>query len=559
MAKRPQSKRRSLKVAVPKRVFLAASVPLPSRDAAYFDTADVIAIRDAIRALTIVILEKNAQLVFGGHPAISPMIRLQIAQAGISVRDKVVMYQSRFFDRDFPVDNAAFERVILIDKVDNERDKSLARMRDEMLSGEFSCGVFVGIQRTLAKDVSGRSISAPSTSHGSQNKLSAVDARQVFMDDFLGIVSAEEIETLRRARRDGTVHPVANLALSKRDASNFALVAVNTEAAARLIATKSPEWLKALRPRLLATDDFTHASSALGEIRAYGALLESWVSVNPAPKIVGRNVSPEFEIDNQDGSVIVEVHSRQLDNDEAASIDTAVRDLKTRHAEKLKNTTFKRSLISMGTTEVFPTGRPNHEKRGDSVLTNTISKIASIKSNEAQIDPSKPFILWLDLQDNGVWGLPLSLELFTPLFSQLRDGQISSGPFWFALYGRKGDPLLESRGFDYRSMPLAHEGRFFQTMKSHGNPTRVSAVVFSIPQATLLMENPNAERPLPPNVRAALLKLPRFSIGPIHNRMVTGPCFTLSRISSLTPRPQGGQQKNAGPNLDKDLEWRLFW
>lgn len=144
MAKRPQSKRRPLKVAVPKRVFLAASVPLPSRDAAYFDTADVIAIRDAIRALTIVILEKNAQLVFGGHPAISPMIRLQIAQAGISVGDKVVMYQSRFFDRHFPVDNAAFERVILIDKVDNERDKSLARMRDEMLSGEFSCGVFVG-------------------------------------------------------------------------------------------------------------------------------------------------------------------------------------------------------------------------------------------------------------------------------------------------------------------------------------------------------------------------------------------------------------------------------
>jgi hypothetical protein len=59
---------------------------------------------------------------------------------------------------------------------------------------------------------------------------------------------------------------------------------------------------------------------------------------------------------------------------------------------------------------------------------------------------------------------------------------------------------------------MAHEGRFFQTMKSHGNPTRVSAVVFSIPQATLLMENPNAERPLPPNVRAALLKLPRFRL-----------------------------------------------
>jgi hypothetical protein len=144
MAKRPQSKRRSLKVAVSKRVFLSASVPLPSRDAAYFDTADVIAIRDAVRALTIVVLEKDAELVFGGHPAISPMIRLQIAQAGISVRDKVVMYQSRFFDPAFPVDNAAFERVILIDKVDNDREKSLARMREEMLSGDFSCGIFIG-------------------------------------------------------------------------------------------------------------------------------------------------------------------------------------------------------------------------------------------------------------------------------------------------------------------------------------------------------------------------------------------------------------------------------
>lgn len=62
-----------------RRVFLSASVPLPSRNRAYFDTADVIAIRDAIRALTMVIIEEDIQLVFGGHPAITPMIRLQIA------------------------------------------------------------------------------------------------------------------------------------------------------------------------------------------------------------------------------------------------------------------------------------------------------------------------------------------------------------------------------------------------------------------------------------------------------------------------------------------------
>ena len=244
--------------------------------------------------------------------------------------------------------------------------------------------------------------------------------------------------------------------------------------------------------------------------------LETWVTVTPAPKVEGSNASPEFEIDNKDGKVIVEVHSKQLDEDQAGAIDTAAKELKKRHSETLKDAKDKsrspRSVVTTLTTEVFPTGIPKLGKPGDSVLTNTISRIAAIKRDEKQIDQNKPFILWLDLQDNNVWGLPLAEQLFTPLFSELRDGHISSGPFWFALYGRKNDPLIKSRGFDYRSIPMAHEGRFYQTMTSHGGPTRVSAVVFSLPQATILMEHPNAAKPLPKNIRAALLKLPRFRL-----------------------------------------------
>lgn len=131
-------------VPVERRIFLSASVPLPSRNAVYFNTADVVAIRDAVRALTIVIVETGIQLVFGGHPAISPMIRLQIAQAGLPLGDKVVMFQSRFFGREFPEDNKAFERVILTDAVDNDREKSLGHMRDMMMRGPFQCGIFIG-------------------------------------------------------------------------------------------------------------------------------------------------------------------------------------------------------------------------------------------------------------------------------------------------------------------------------------------------------------------------------------------------------------------------------
>lgn len=189
---------------------------------------------------------------------------------------------------------------------------------------------------------------------------------------------------------------------------------------------------------------------------------------------------------------------------------------KKRHSEKLKDAEKTSStpgnILTTSITEVFPTGAPKPGKKGESVLTNTISKFAAIKRNEKQIDQNKPFILWLDLQDTGVWRFPVSEALFSPLYSQLRDGHISSGPFWFALYGRKNDPLIKSRGFDYRSIPMAHEGRFYQTMASHGEPTRVSAVVFSLPQATILMENPHTAKPVPKNIRAALLKLPRFRI-----------------------------------------------
>ena len=125
-------------------IFLSASVPLPSRNAAYFATADVIAIRDAVRALITVIMEQGARLVFGGHPAITPMIRLQIQQSGQPVGNTVIMYQSRFFERSFPDDNQFFERVILVDAVEGNRESSLESMRKTMLDQRFQTGIFIG-------------------------------------------------------------------------------------------------------------------------------------------------------------------------------------------------------------------------------------------------------------------------------------------------------------------------------------------------------------------------------------------------------------------------------
>ncbi len=80
------------------------------------------------------------------------MIRLQIAETGTPVGDRVVMFQSRYFERDFPEDNAAFEHVELIDAVNNDRDASLERMRNAMLAKPFRVGLFIGEMDGVEKE-----------------------------------------------------------------------------------------------------------------------------------------------------------------------------------------------------------------------------------------------------------------------------------------------------------------------------------------------------------------------------------------------------------------------
>jgi hypothetical protein len=120
-------------------------------------------------------------------------------------------------------------------------------------------------------------------------------------------------------------------------------------------------------------------------------------------------------------------------------------------------------------------------------------------------------VLWLDFQGQDV-GFALAEEQLVPLYSETTDGEVHSGALWYALYARKGDEMIESDGFTHWLPTMLHAGRFFQTMKSHGGPTLVSAVIYSLPRATVLMENPAPSRQLPENFRASLLRTPYFRL-----------------------------------------------
>jgi SLOG cluster3 family len=125
-------------------VFLSASIPLPDRDARYWQTADVIAIRDSIRALVSVVVP-TGQIIFGGHPAITPLIRLLVREMRIDVRQHVILYLSRLFEQRFPPEVAEFEDVRLVDAVAGDEAASLKEMRRTMIgSHEFDAGIFLG-------------------------------------------------------------------------------------------------------------------------------------------------------------------------------------------------------------------------------------------------------------------------------------------------------------------------------------------------------------------------------------------------------------------------------
>jgi hypothetical protein len=123
-------------------VFLSASIPAEDRNPKYFTTADVVAIRDAVRALASTVLPTGL-LVFGGHPAISPLV-LMVARR-LKAVGRVRIYQSAFFRSVVPRESVAFPNIVWTKSLHSAREDSLLLMRKEMLQSErFVAGVFIG-------------------------------------------------------------------------------------------------------------------------------------------------------------------------------------------------------------------------------------------------------------------------------------------------------------------------------------------------------------------------------------------------------------------------------
>lgn len=124
-------------------IFLSASVPVPGRGN-FHETANPFLIQCAVREFVIAVIRRH-KIVWGGHPAITPMIWAICEDLGIDYSQSVVLYQSNFFKDRFPEENQRFRNVVLTDAVLQDQSASLVLMRETMLSrSDLVAAVFIG-------------------------------------------------------------------------------------------------------------------------------------------------------------------------------------------------------------------------------------------------------------------------------------------------------------------------------------------------------------------------------------------------------------------------------
>lgn len=134
-------------------VLLCASVPLPDRNPTFFKTADVLAIREAIKAVVEVVLPKG-RITCGGHPAITPLLALFAREAQLP-REKITIFQSQLFINDFPPELNDFVDVRIIPMTGLDCQESLSAMRRSMVSSrKFTSAIFVGGMDGLFEELS---------------------------------------------------------------------------------------------------------------------------------------------------------------------------------------------------------------------------------------------------------------------------------------------------------------------------------------------------------------------------------------------------------------------
>ncbi len=302
------------------------------------------------------------------------------------------------------------------------------------------------------------------------------------------LLTPEQLATIKHLKWKDRRHPLQRLLFPQDRDEQFVY---NTGVALNLIFERDERWILSKKRQLLSTENYNDASSVLGEVRAYGALLRCELTVKPGS--AGVTSEPDFLVETE---VFVEVHAKQPEPDEALALER-------HHDERFRSIPGEGVSVRMHFHTPFGVPKP-----GESVTRNAIQKLAQIKQKEEakqQFSDLAPSILWLDFQDEA-WSLIINASDAAPIVSWHRG--FYSKPLWYAFYGWKGAPVFQGEMIEAGACrplnKMRHDGRFRQN-------TKIDAVIVSFPKDTIILENPFSRKPVQAWLWRKLTLLPDFN------------------------------------------------
>ena len=238
------------------------------------------------------------------------------------------------------------------------------------------------------------------------------------------------------------------------------------------------EWLVSRLARCLQIEDFSFSASALGEVRAGGALLQGGFWVHPIAESSTKTC--DFQISYNGLEAYVEVATKQMSG---TTVD------------------YLNSSSDSREKSICPGGAPDPDKDGETIGENVGHKFASIKPKAKQVPTGSVALLWVDVQDQDWW--PADITDTKPVVSF--NGEFYSGGIWHGFYGSKGTPLFERQSTEERIKAEQYTQSYPGLFSQHD---RWSAAVLSFRNGTIVFEHPSPAIPMPECLVKQLLTLP---------------------------------------------------
>jgi hypothetical protein len=239
------------------------------------------------------------------------------------------------------------------------------------------------------------------------------------------------------------------------------------------------KWLGSRLERCLQIEDFSTSASALGEVRAGGALLQGGFRVHP----IVESLTPtcDFQISFNGIEAYVEVATKQMSG---ITVD------------------YLNSSCDSREKSICPGGAPDPDKAGETIGENVGHKFASIKPKAKQMPTGSVALLWVDVQDEDWWAADIVHTKHVVSFN----GEFYSGGIWHGFYGSKGTPLFERQSTEERINAEQYTQSYPGLFSQHD---RWSAAVLSFRNGTIVFEHPSPAIPMPECLVKQLLTLPK--------------------------------------------------